>query len=265
VFDPARPTVYFYDVNLFTKLTFCLAGGLFLNATLRAETAPTNSGPYALMVERNIFALNPPPPPPDPNQHIIEPPVKITLNGIMSVFGQMKAFFKVAGKTPGKEDSYMLTEGQGEDNILVVKINEKGGEVTFNNHGMEQIVPLAVSTGSGAGAGLPRPGGIPGISGGISANPGNSGSIITIGGSGSSSSGIGGGIPSPDAGTNLRAVPTRYGSQTPAIDPVVQTVLIEANRLDAQNKGDPISKIFPITELTPLLTPPADSGGAAAP
>src|SRR5450755_3946932 len=131
----------------FNKIAVCLAGGLALNAGLRAETAPTTDNPYAMVVTRNIFGLNPPVLV-DPNPAPVEPPVKITLNGIMDIFGQVKALYKVAGKTPGKEDSYMLTEGQGKDGIEVVKIDEKKGEVTFNNHGVPQVVALASAAAS---------------------------------------------------------------------------------------------------------------------
>ena len=67
-------------------MVVCLAGGLVLNISLGA------GNPYAPIAARNIFGLNPPqaltPPPPDP-------PSKITLNGIMTIFGTAQALFYV--------------------------------------------------------------------------------------------------------------------------------------------------------------------------
>src|SRR5665213_4358358 len=142
------------------KIAICLAGALALNAALRAEDAALPGNPYALIVARNIFALNPPPPPPDPNAHPAEPPVKITPNGVMSILGQWQVLFKttVAGKPV--EKSYMLAEGEAQDDIEVVKIDDKAGFVTFNNHGMVEKIPLANAPSTGAVAGTP---GVPGF------------------------------------------------------------------------------------------------------
>lgn len=240
----------------FEKIAVCLAGGLALSAGLRAETVPTTGNPYSLVVARNIFGLNPPVAV-DTTSPVAEPPVKITPNGIMNNYGQVQVLFKVAGKAPGKDDSYMLSEGQAEEGIEVVKIDEKDGLVTFNNHGVEQVLSLAAAATAGPSA-MATPAGPAGITGGNPAAGGNyvsSGFNTAFGGR----SGTGGGNnPGMDNGSNVRPVPTRYGSQLPPMDPAVQTVLIEANRMKAQNEGDPIQKIFPRTELTP----PPDSGDA---
>ena len=50
-----------------------------------------------------------------------------------------------AGK-PAADDAYILSEGQQQDEIEVTKIDEKGGLVTFNNHGEVQQLPLVVGT-----------------------------------------------------------------------------------------------------------------------
>ena len=89
------------------------------------------------------------------------PPPKITPNGIMTIFGQLQVLFKVAnpGK-PGKaagEDDYILSEGERQDDIEVVKIDEKGGMVTFNNHGETQQLPLVAATPSSTAAPAPPP------------------------------------------------------------------------------------------------------------
>src|ERR1700722_16422629 len=127
------------------KIAICLASGLALNANLRADEVALPNNPYAPIVVRNIFDLNPPQAPApavDAN-----PPPKITPNGIMSIFGQLQVLFKGAeppkpGK-PAEDQSYILTEGERQDDIEVTKIDQKASVVTFNNHGIVQELPLA--------------------------------------------------------------------------------------------------------------------------
>jgi hypothetical protein len=69
----------------------------------------------------------------------VDPPPKITPNGIMTIFGRLQALFKVAAKVkpgqPPKEDAFVLAEGERQDGIEVKKINQPDGIVTFDNHG----------------------------------------------------------------------------------------------------------------------------------
>lgn len=134
-----------------------------LNTGLRADDFVSADNPYAPIVTRNVFDIHPPPPV-DPNAQNAEPPPKITPNGIMSAFGHLQVLFKVAIPAkpgqPAKDQSYILSEGQAQDDIEVTKIDEKGSVVTFNNHGTVQELPLAVATASGPGA--PPPGSGPG-------------------------------------------------------------------------------------------------------
>jgi len=124
-----------------------------------SATAPAGSDrPYATIPARNIFALTPIPIP-DPNAELLakDPPPKITANGITLIFGVTNVLFKVS--TPAKagqaggDKSYMLSEGQMEDDIEVVKIDVDAAVITFNNHGASQDIPLVASQGSGGGAG----------------------------------------------------------------------------------------------------------------
>jgi hypothetical protein len=127
-----------------------------------AQTADSNpsDNPYATIVARNIFGLVPIPPPPPPPAPPVDAPPKITANGIMNVFGELEALFKVStpakGSTPAKDQSYMLSQGQRQDDVEVVKIDEPNGTITFDNHGTTQeipLVPAAKDSGSGhAGA-----------------------------------------------------------------------------------------------------------------
>jgi hypothetical protein len=247
------------------KTLICLAGGLALTANLRADEVVLPGNPYAPVVARNIFGLNPPTPPVDTALNTTPPP-KITVNGITDILGQMQALFKVAGTAkPGKpagDDAYILSEGQRQDDIEVVKIDEKAGIVTFNNHGETQQLPLAVATSSTTPAPAPsistgNPGALgsrynPGL-----VNPGggnygtglgarNRGTGNSGGNSGNNFSGRGNGL-NFDKGST----PNSTYVEHPAVDPAVQTVLIEANRAVAQQQNDPTSIILPITELTP--------------
>ncbi len=159
---------------LFIAVALLLAVGVWAqDATDAAATSADK--PYTTIVARNMFGLLPIPPqdtnPPAPP---VEPPPKITPNGIMTIFGRDQALFKVANKPkpgqPAKEDSYVLSEGERQDGIEVVKINHESGSITFDNHGTIQELSLvpAKDTGSAPGGGgpgmgvpmggIPRPG-----------------------------------------------------------------------------------------------------------
>jgi hypothetical protein len=269
-------------MNRSGRFTVCLLGGLALTAGVHADDVFSAAGPYATVVARNIFGLNPPQPI-DPKSQNIDPPPKITPNGIMTIFGEVQVLFKVAGSPkpggpPPTDESYILSEGQRQDDIEVVKIDEKSNIVTFNNHGETQQLPLVVtqpgSTPSpatagpkgGAGApggrfnpGLVNPGGGSGarVRGGGGVNPGGNGA----------NSGVSGGAGNANVGSNFGNAPAHNNtfnaaSQIPeGMTPEVQTIAIEANRLQAQqqNPGEP--DIYPITDLTQQ----SDSGGGAGP
>src|ERR1017187_6898360 len=148
------------------------AGTLFIAVTLlasagaRAQDAVVPDKPYASIVARNMFGLLPiPPPVPVDTSPPEDPPPKITPNGTMTLFGKLEALFKVANKgkagQPPKEDSYVLSEGERQEGITVLKINQPDGIITFDNHGHIQELPLiaASNTTAPAGPGGPGPGG----------------------------------------------------------------------------------------------------------
>src|SRR5580704_12750845 len=99
-----------------------IVGALLLSAGARAQDTDTTDKPYASIVARNMFGLLPiPPPDTNPPAPPVDPPPKITLNGIMTIFGRDQALFKVASKPkagqPAKDDSYVLAEGERQDDI----------------------------------------------------------------------------------------------------------------------------------------------------
>ncbi len=115
--------------------------------------------PYATIVTRNVFGLNPLPTNNPADQQQGPPPPKITLTGITTIFGPPEALFTVAGVVrDGRQphdESYIFTEGEAQDNVEVVSIDTKKNVVTFNNHDVVQVIPLVegtASTGSGPSA-----------------------------------------------------------------------------------------------------------------
>ena len=230
-------------MNRSGKITICLLGGLVLTMGVRADDAVLPGDPYAIVVARNIFGLNPPPPP------------KITPNGIMTIFGQLQVLFKVAGTpkpggAPPADEPYILSEGQRQDDIEVVKIDEKNSIVTFNNHGETQTLPLVTTLPSStpaaapAGPGGGRPGGhfSPGI-----VNPGGGNFNGTVGGSNRGNGNSGG-------NSGHASVQNPLADQMPPPDftPEMQTIAIELNReLTKQQVIQGDMPPLPITELTP--------------
>jgi hypothetical protein len=125
------------------RIVLRVAYGLALCATLEAGALASTNSAYASIVARNVFGLRPP-----QISAPVQPPEPvdiITPNGIAAISGQKWAFFKALKVgAASQEKSYALHEGQSQDGIKVLKIDEKTGFVTFNNHGEIQGIPLAV-------------------------------------------------------------------------------------------------------------------------
>ena len=135
-------------------------------APAAAAPAPAASdNPYEGIIDRNVFGLKPPPPPPDPES--LKPPAsKITLTGIMTIFGKKQALMKTPPgpatppkpgqpPEPPKEHNYMLAEGQREDDITVLQIDEVGKSVKVDNAG--HIETLTFPTNEVKTASAPAP------------------------------------------------------------------------------------------------------------
>jgi hypothetical protein len=133
------------EMNRF-RIVAVFAGALALTAaSLHAESVVTGTAdsPYSPIVARNVFGLNPPAPPPDPNAAAEADLPKITVNGIISGFGNLKVLFKTTANHAGKDLDYVLDQGQREDDIEVLRIDEENGVVKFSNHGVQQNIVLA--------------------------------------------------------------------------------------------------------------------------
>ena len=234
------------------------AGGLY-GSSLRAATK-LSPNPYTPIVERNVFGLVPiptNPPPVDPATLV--PPPKITPNGIMTLFGKLQVLFKVAGVAkpgqPPKEESYMMSVGDRQDEIEVQKIDEPSAMITFINHGVVQ--ELGLVAGTAVGGAPPAAGGVPppGMPAPAMATP-YGGAPVGFGGRFGRNRNVNSGG-NPDAG----GAPNFGGTATPApaaapaqeqLTPEAQVIIMEANRMltqDAVIKGE--MPPLPPTELTP--------------
>ncbi len=92
---------------------------------------------YTSIPDRNIFGLKPPPSPQTTERQSPQLP-KITLTGITTILGNKRALMLVqspGSKAGQKELSLILTEGQQQDDIEVLQIDEKAGTVRVNNSG----------------------------------------------------------------------------------------------------------------------------------
>jgi hypothetical protein len=237
------------------KIAVCLAGGLMLNISIHADDTVVPNNPYVPIAVRNVFGLNPPPT--NAPTTTDDTPLKITPNGIMSILGQLQVLFKVAPKAgqPGaKEASYVLSEGQSQDEIEVTHIDEKAAIVTFNNHGTVQEIPLANAP--ALTTPMPAPSGaapgqyIPTLPGGTVPNRLGGGRF------GSSSGGrLGGQNNNINTGGNpaMSAVPTRnsgstYGRQQQnSMSMEDHQLMVVAQHLKAQQEGSVTAPIFPPT------------------
>jgi hypothetical protein len=177
----------------------------------------------------------------------------------MSLFGQVQVLFKVAvppkAGQPPQDQSYTMGEGDREDGIAVIKIDQVGQTITFDNHGVVQNIPLVAATGSSGGGSGPGPGfGGPG-----GMHPGFHGRF-----------GPGGGFPPPpppsgsppgnDSGTPQVSPTSFEGAQAKLnsilndpdhLTPEAQVIMMEANRQQAQATGDGTAPLIPPTDLTP--------------
>ncbi len=237
-----------------------IAATVWLCTTAWAEDGDLalNNNPYTPIVTRNVFGLLPiPPATPVDTAPVVAPP-KITLNGITTIIlGSKEALYKVAMPAkpgqPAQDQSYMMGEGESDNDIQVVKIDTDADVVIFNNHGTIQQLPLtaagnissgAVSPAGGAAPGLPLPGnrfrrpGGPGFGGGHvpggNANPAQT----------------------PDAGSAPVASgpvnPQVYNPGASEMSPEAEALLIENSYNQAKGgtgKFSPPPEVFPPTAL----------------
>lgn len=128
-----------------STLNIAPSAGVPANNANSAPAATSDPGnPYASIVTRNVFGLNPVPVV-DPNaQPPGPPPPKITLTGITTIFGPAEALFKVDGVVrdgrPPQDESYIFTEGESQDDVEVTAIDTKN---TTRNHNIAKKLQTA--------------------------------------------------------------------------------------------------------------------------
>jgi hypothetical protein len=274
------------------KKFVCLAGGLAL--AMGAKTAVNDntadaSNPFSAIVERNVFALKDPPPPPPLEVKTNTPPPNIRLTGITTIFGtsNKRALFMVQeigipGKPAGKEESYILTEGQRQGAIEVLEIDEKKNSVKIKNDGNEAVLTLddkvkLPSAPAIPGLGAPLPGGLPRLptftptaavtpAGSISPVNSQPASPVSFYGNNNNAAPAANSVALNNGGANvelplrtIRTPPTAAPVTGPVPSPEEQIIMIEAQR--EANKNNPRFPPLPPTPLTPVLQQEQNGGG----
>jgi hypothetical protein len=255
--------------SLAIGLGLLMGFGFLATLPTRADDTALADNPYGGIPARNVFNLVPIPTNPPVEVKPPDPPSKITPDGIMSLFGQVQVLFKVAvppkAGQPPQDQSYTMGEGDREDGIAVIKIDQAGQTITFDNHGVVQNIPLVAATSSGGGGGGPGPGfgGPGGMPPGFHGRFGPGGGMNFAGGyappppptSAPSSSAPGNSSGNPQgSGLSYEAAQAKLDSianDPNTLTPEAQVIMIEANRQQLQAAGDPAAPLMPITDLTP--------------
>jgi hypothetical protein len=182
--------------------------------------------------------------------------------------------FKVApqnhpGQPPAKEEAYVLSEGERQDEIEVTKIDEPGSMVTFNNHGIVQELPLANAPNASDPAPAGGGAGVPGLAPTRGMLPGGAGVGASRFGQGRN---LPGGNPSAGGNPDASAMPSVGGAVSGGIynpppqenlSPEANALLVEKNYLDAKARNDPSAILFPPTPLRQQAD--AETGGPLVP
>lgn len=127
-----------------TLCAFATHGATGPGGTAPLDNPDDSSNPYSIIVERNVFHLNPPPPPPEPEKPKVELP-DVKINGLMTVGTTTKVLFTVTRKDGKKETMYAsLAQGQtSEDGKLqLVKIYPEKDKFDVMNDGVLATLTL---------------------------------------------------------------------------------------------------------------------------
>lgn len=153
------------------RLAACLTGGLLIAGLITSVLGNESANPYLAIIERNPFGLKPLPPPPDPNatqEEVKQPPCKVILTGITSLFGpdSKRALLEIAEVEQGKNNvrKPILCEGQRDGTVEVLSIDIVNNKVRIRNSDIETELtfeklktPSAAPTPGGAPAPVPSP------------------------------------------------------------------------------------------------------------
>jgi hypothetical protein len=255
-----------------------------IHPTTAAVAVTASGNPYESIVTRNVFGLNPiPVAPVQPDTPSGPPPPKITLTGIMTIFGPTEALFKVAGvvRNGGRpqDESYIFTEGEMQDDVQVTAIDTNKMMVSFLNHGVHQDIGLTEGVASaGSAPSAPSWPGQPTRKfgrrfGGFGGNPGGfqPQSYNSYGGGGNNGSQNGNNGNNALGGFNNNYQSDNYHNNSyvsPAISQLSdedQSALIAAAHAQAVQNNDPTAPIFPPTQFDPEAGVPGSGPSAASP
>ena len=126
------------------RLAACLTGTLLAAGLATSVLGNESANPYLAIIERNPFGLKPLPPPPDPNatqEEVKQPPCKVTLTGITSMFGpdSKRALLEITETEQGKNNVRKpnLGEGQRDGSVEVLAIDIANNKVRIRNSDIE--------------------------------------------------------------------------------------------------------------------------------
>ncbi|HEX7653058.1 MAG TPA: hypothetical protein VF607_06095 [Verrucomicrobiae bacterium] len=77
----------------------------------------------------------------------------ITVNGLVTLFGQPQVLFQTPGAEPGKVGSYVLGLHERQNGIQVLEIDAATHRITFDNHGERQQLALTTAAATSAAGG----------------------------------------------------------------------------------------------------------------
>lgn len=192
-----------------------------------------SSNPYAIIVDRNIFRLNPPPPPVAVDQKPVEMP-KVYLSGIIKIGDDIRVLFSMPAKDAKGQTSYFklapgeMASGERDDKLELVRIHpdQQEVDVVVNGTAMtlsvlsNSLASASAPTGKAGGGAAPPQGVRPGPAAAqppvaTAAAPAGSSAII-VGGNRESTS-YGGGVSVGGGGGGVTTVggngsSSRYGA-----------------------------------------------------
>jgi hypothetical protein len=198
----------------------------------------------------------------------------------MTIFGKKQGLFSVQeppqqGQPAKPPVTHILAEGERVGDLEILEIDDKAGTAKINNGRGAMVVEFRKGgppsgPAVAANPAMPAPSG---SSASLPAIPANSPNAYNL--SSSNPRAAGGGYQMPTrtvrtAQPGLGALPVGISSPhnanqpaqpPPQINPEVQEVMIEANRLAAKDAGDEIHQIFPPTSLSPIVN--AEEGAAS--
>lgn len=179
-----------------------LTGTVAPNIPLPAmDGAGDNSNPYAVIIDRNIFRLNPPPPPVVTEQKPAELP-KVNLNGIIKIGEEVRVLFSIPAKDAKSRIAYFklapgeMASGEKDDRLELVRIHPDQQEVDVIVNGTAMTLSMLSNSLAATANKAAAPGPGPGARGGppaavaapvAAAAPTGGSSAIVVGGGGSSS------------------------------------------------------------------------------